>query len=38
MICTPHSIVRAIKSRSGSWHVARIGGEERHVHGFGGEN
>jgi hypothetical protein len=34
-----HNIVRVIKSRRMSWagHVARMGGEERCIQGFGGE-
>jgi hypothetical protein len=38
LYCLPN-IVRAIKSRRMRWagHVARIGGGERRVQGFGGE-
>jgi len=38
LYCSPN-IVRVIKSRRMRWtgHVARMGGEERCIHGFGGE-
>jgi hypothetical protein len=38
MYCSPN-IIRVITSRSMRWavHVARMGGEERGVQGFGGE-
>ena len=38
LYCSPN-IVRVIKSRRMRWagHVARIGGEERRIQGFGGE-
>jgi hypothetical protein len=38
LYCSP-SIVRVIKSRRMRWagHVARMGGRERRVQGFGGE-
>jgi len=36
---SPPNIVRVIKSRRMRWaeHVARMGGGERHVQGFGGQ-
>ena len=39
VICTPRQTIRVIKSRRMRWadHVARMGGEERYIQGYGGE-